>query len=528
MGQSTRDLVIYHKGTDQWHRYPWARVHELARAIAARILDRADGACPTVGLVGEPSLEFVATLPAVWIAGGSFTVAPGPVRGADPARWAATTLERFQTAGVTTVYSHGSTLELMRAITPGLPVEDLAQVATDAEVHAGRQAAPVRRSDAAILQSTAGSTGVPQTVSIPARAVLANVGGLSERFGIGSADTGCSWLPLYHDMGLIFLLTCMLHGSELWLAPTSAFSAAPMRWLDWLTESQATLTAAPNFAYNLVGRFARRIGEVDLGWLRMALNGGEPVDCDGFARFSDEMARFGFDPGAATPAYGLAEATCAVTAPPLGMGLRHDVTVPPPGDGPSAVKHALLGTPIAGMELRVCPTKALAHLGREIGEVEIRGTSMMSGYLGSAPVCTDEWFPTGDLGYLTADGLVVCGRRKEVIHLAGRNLFPTEIERVAATVAGIRVGGVVATDVALGGRNGLAIVAEYRGEGHHQAKRQVLECVAAECGVVASKVELVDPGALPRTTSGKLRRTAVRDQLGTGAWAGSVREETRT
>ena len=116
-----------------------------------------------------------------------------------------------------------------------------------------------------------------------------------------SVDVGCTWLPLYHDMGLSFLLTGALTGADQWLAPTAAFSASPFRWLHWLSESRASMTAAPNFAYNVLGRYARRVSDVDLGALRFALNGGEPIDCDGFATFLTEMGRFGLDPRCRRP-----------------------------------------------------------------------------------------------------------------------------------------------------------------------------------------------------------------------------------
>lgn len=199
-------------------------------------------------------------------------------------------------------------------------------------------------------------------------------------------------------MGLTFLVTGFLSGTEMWLAPTAAFSASPFRWLRWLSESRATLTAAPNFAYSVLGRYSRRISDVDLGALRFAINGGEPVDSDGYLLFLTELARFGLDPHCAAPSYGLAEASCAVTLPVPGTGLLLDETVDPATD--STRRHALVGEPIPGMELRIVPTDD--GLGDDgVGEIEIRGSSMMTGYLGQPALAPGDWFPTGDLGYLT-------------------------------------------------------------------------------------------------------------------------------
>ena len=151
---------------------------------------------------------------------------------------------------------------------------------------------------------------------------------------------------------------------------------------------------------------------------------------------------------------------------------------------------------------------------REIGEVEIRGASMMDGYLGDRPLDRDDWFPTGDLGFLGDGGLVVCGRAKEVISLAGRNIFPTQIELVAAQVRGIREGAVVALGTGeRTARPGLVVAAEFRGSNEAQARAELIQRVASECGVVPSDVVFVAPGSLPRTTSGKLRRLEVRRSL---------------
>ena len=151
---------------------------------------------------------------------------------------------------------------------------------------------------------------------------------------------------------------------------------------------------------------------------------------------------------------------------------------------------------------------------RDVGEIEIRGTSMMSGYVGDTPLEPDAWFPTGDLGYLTDDGLVVCGRAKEIITIAGRNVFPAEIERVAAEVRGVREGAVVA--VGTDGdttRPGLVITAEFRGPDEAGARSEVVARVASECGIVPANVVFVRPGSLPRTSSGKLRRLEVKRSL---------------
>ncbi|MEB4209984.1 long-chain-fatty acid--ACP ligase MbtM [Mycobacterium sp. 94-17] len=506
MRTGTSELVVFDRETSTWAHHPWPEVHGLAESIAGWLLDR--GRPATLGLVGEPTLEFVAAIQGAWLTGAGVSVLPGPVRGAEGRRWAEATLTRFGGIGVRTVLSHGSHLDGLQSVDPSGPgdmaIEDLAAAA-----HTSRSGPLVipESQNPAILQGTAGSTGSPKTAVLSPAAVLANLRGLNQRLGVTSADVGCSWLPLYHDMGLSFLLASALGGMSLWLAPTTAFTASPFRWLGWLSESRATITAAPNFAYNLLGKYARRISDIDLGAVRVAINGGEPVDCEGYQRFTDAMAPFGFDAGAAAPSYGLAESTCAVTVPAPGSGLRFAGVT----DEAGTHRHAVLGEPIPGTEIRISPRDDAPD---GIGEIEIRGASMMDGYLGHPPVDREEWFPTGDLGFFGEGGLVVCGRAKELITIAGRNIFPTEIETAAAEVRGVREGAVVA--LATGERSarpGLIVAAEFRGPDEAGARADVVRRVASVCGVVPSQVIFMSPGSLPRTSSGKLRRLEVRRSL---------------
>jgi long-chain-fatty-acid--[acyl-carrier-protein] ligase len=508
MTESRKDLVILDRETNTWSRHSWSEVLARAEAVATRI---AEGTSAAVGLVGEPTVEFIAAIHGAFLAGTSVSILPGPIRGADPGQWATTTLHRLAGIGVGTVFSNGDQLEMLRGNDSPLAVHDVTTIARDR--YTGDFVPPDQDPDRpAVLQGTAGSTGSPRTAALSPAAVLSNISALRTHIGVdASTDVGCTWLPLYHDMGLSFLLASALAGQEMWLAPTASFSASPFRWLTWLSDSGATLTAATNFAYNVLGKYARRVSDVDLGRLRFAINGGEPVDCEGFTRFVSEMGQFGLDPGAAAPSYGLAEATCAVSAPSPGAGLQIAEIRDPVTD--SISRHAILGHAIPGMELRITPPSDTADHG-EVGEVEVRGTSMMSGYLDGDTVASEEWFKTGDLGYFADSGLVICGRAKELITVAGRNVFPTEVERVAAQVHGVRAGAVVAVGTDAGsGRPGLVIAVEYRGPDETGARSELVQRVASECGVVPSDVVFLTPGSLPRTSSGKLRRLEVKRNL---------------
>src|SRR5271169_254477 len=239
---SEQELLGCDTVADAWTRHPWSQVHARAEGIATHILDQPQPGA--VGLVGEPTADCVAAIQATWLAGRSVSILPGPVRGADPQQWARATLTRFAGLGVRTVLSHGAELGLLSGVDGPLKVLDLGAVAH--EPSTGFTLVGAAAETPALLQGTAGSTGNPRTVQLPAEAVLNNVNGLLSRFDVDPAvDVGCTWLPLYHDMGLTFLLSGMLTGAPMWLAPTSAFTASPFRWLRWLTESGASLTAAP-------------------------------------------------------------------------------------------------------------------------------------------------------------------------------------------------------------------------------------------------------------------------------------------
>lgn len=526
MRAGTGTLSVFHAATGAWDTRPWPQVHTRAEQIAAQLLDDSGGREPrALGLIGEPTADMIAAIQGAWLAGVAVSILPGPIRGADRQLWAQSTYARFAGIGVGTVLGTDGQLDLLADVDGRLRLARADEYGRAADIagFVGRQVGP----DApAVLQGTAGSTGEPKTAVLSVAAVLSNITDLVGRIDIrADRDVEMSWLPLYHDMGLIVVLVGMATGCPLWVAPSSAFVGAPLRWLQWLTESRATITAAPNFAYDILGRYGGRVSDADLSPLRVAVSGGEPIDPDAFDTFLDMAARFGMDRGAGAPAYGMAEATCAVSLPVPGEGPQYDEVTVTPAEGGTPVRrrYAVLGKPLDGLEVRVVEADGgeIPQIdGREVGHVEIRGTSMMTGYLGHTPLGADGWFPTGDLGYLVDGRPVICGRAKEIIIVAGRNLFPVEIERCAAKVKGVRAGRVAA--VALEGssaRQGLAIVAEYRGADPETARRELIATVASECNIVPADVVFVRPGSLPLTTSGKLRRLETRRLLDSGHWS---------
>ncbi|MGV9410687.1 AMP-binding protein [Nocardia sp. NPDC003693] len=507
------DLHILNKDDNRWDSRPWSEVLAHAEGIAAHLQDRESTAGP-VAVIGESSYETVTIVLAAWLAGRASTLLPGPNRFTSLDSWAARTTTQLGALGVGQVYCQGTALHALsgaQATESGFRTGAFDEVDLWRTAPAGFEPTPTAVDAVSIYQGTAGSTGLPKAVALTAPAALANVRDVLARQQFRNGDVLCSWLPLYHDMGLMMLLAGLLTGAPTWLAPTSAFAKSPFDWLQWLTTSGATVTAAPNFAYALVGRYARLSAGADLSALRVAINGGEPIDVAATQQFSEQLASAGFDARAVCASYGLAEATCALTMPAADAGLTYDEVALPGG---TTHRAALLGAALDGVELRVAPTTHGTEFDavRPVGEIQFRSAAQMIGYHGDTPIGAGEWIGTGDLGYLVDDQLVVCGRSKELITIAGRNIFPQEIERAVVGVAGVRPGAIAAVSGGGGGgarRDQLVVVAEYSGDDKTAARRLISERVAAECGVTPGLVDLVPVGELPKTTSGKLRRVEI-------------------
>ncbi|HET8921416.1 MAG TPA: AMP-binding protein [Candidatus Acidoferrum sp.] len=393
-------------------------------------------------------------------------------------------------------------------------------------------------SDLALLQYTSGSTGDPKGVMLTHANLLANIRAVGEAVQLGPADLGVSWLPLYHDMGLIGAWLTLLHyGIPLVVMSPLAFLTRPERWLQAFHKHRGTISAAPNFAYELcVRKIADKdIKGVDLSSWRAALNGAEPVNPETLERFADRFASYGFRSEAQLPVYGLAEASLAVTVPPLNRGPLIDRVeretftaqgraVPAASDDATAIAFVSSGRPVPRHEVRIVDASGTEVPDRTEGFLWFRGPSATSGYYRNSKA-TEEllplgpaanegggaWVNSGDRAYRADGEIYVTGRVKDIIIKGGRNLYPHEVEELAAHVDGIRKGCIVAfglTDESSGTEK-LVVVAETRER--DAAKRAALassvtEFVAQGLGLPPDRVELIPPGSIPKTSSGKLRR----------------------
>jgi len=506
-------------------RVPWSQLHADARDMGAALQARGVEPGHHVALLGPTSRAFVTAIQATWLIGATVVILPLPMRLGSFDEFVAQTRARIRSADASLLIVDPDLAAFLEPVAGDPPRalltalrgrgDDLASPAPD-------------RDRLAIVQFTSGSTADPKGVMLTDRHILANLDGAmaAARFDVDD-DVIVSWLPLYHDMGLLGMLTIpMITGIDLALAGPQDFMSAPARWVEWISRYRGTATAGPNFSYALAARALRRLSGLDLSRWRIALNGAEPVDPATVEAFCQAGAVHGLHPGAAFPAFGMAEVTIAGTFPEPGRGLRTDVVdrrlleadgfASPALNGSASRALALLGRPVAGLEIRICnPQSGAAMDEREVGELQIRGTSVTPGYYkhpaATASAFDGEWLKTGDLAYLVDQELVVCGRLKDVIIVGGRNVFPEDVERAAAAVDGVRAGNVIAFGVqGRRGKEAVVVVAETRAADPQPVRKAVAARVLDVLGLPPEEVVLVPPGSLPKTSSGKLQRSVCR------------------
>jgi acyl-CoA synthetase (AMP-forming)/AMP-acid ligase II len=473
---------------------------------AAYFLDTV-GRGGAVALLMETSLDCLVALLGAWRSGITTLSLPHPARSAPLDAYREDVLDIARTAGVGLLVLPDRLADLEMA--------GAARTASFAEC-----GGHPRRADVAdpgeFVQFSSGSTGRPKGARLGSAAIAANVLAMIDHLAPHNRGAvAFSWLPLSHDMGLIgTCLTILASMGPPWrsrrlvLMPPERMVARPSRWLQACSELGATVTCAPNFALDLVLAHARTVAAtIDLRPLRVLIVGAEPIAAGTLRRFGRTLAPLGFDELALCPAYGMAEASLAVTmVPPCE---RWRATAGGPGE-PEVVS---CGVPLRGLEVR-------APIGRDAaGPIAVRGASLLSGYLGHAasPLDGDGWFATSDLGFLSGGALHVVGRADDVLVVAGRKLPPEPLEETAARHEAVRPGGCAAIPDGCGG---YVVVAERRRSSARADLREACRWIRRELsvrrGVAPTAVVIVSPGSLPRTPSGKLQRRRLGQLHGRG------------
>lgn len=517
------------------------RGEDMARSFAALVLNarrRATWLRPhtspgqPIGVALPNDMCFIETLFACWMLGAL------PVTLARPGLFGAATLERArhicEHAGIQYMItcpqeiaafaSLGGDVKLLEApeqIDPALPAHLL-----DVE--------RVKPSDAALIQYTSGSTARPRGVTLTHHNLARNCDVMTREFEFGSRESMTSWLPIYHDMGLIAeLLVAIYRALPLFIMETQTFLQDPMSWFESITRHKSTITHIPNFtlSHSLRRISDAQLDQLDLSSMRALFLASEPIDPDLVARFTARFARAKLNPGAVGGAYGLAEATVGVTRTEPGEGLSFDHVCrdaladghATPADQHTAhvARIACVGHLIPDHLMKIVSERGETLGARQVGEVWLSGASIMSGYWddpveSEQALITDEagrvWLKTGDLGYMVGDALHICGRIKELIIIRGRNYHPEEIERCAEQVEGVRAGQAIAFSVPADGGEQIVLVCETSlpEEAHEGLRAALRAAVTHTMGLTAHHVMLTPPNTTPKTTSGKRQRQLVK------------------
>jgi 1-acyl-sn-glycerol-3-phosphate acyltransferase len=386
----------------------------------------------------------------------------------------------------------------------------------------------------AFVQYSSGSTGDPKGVMLTHANLLANIRAMCERLQADSDDVFVSWLPLYHDMGLIgACLSSLYQASPLVVMSPLSFLRRPVDWLWAIHQHRGTLSAAPNFAYELCLRHVvdADIEGLDLSSLRYLANGAEPVSADTLRRFAERFAPYGLNPGALAPVYGLAECSVGLALPQPGRGLQVDrikpaplrqqgVAVPAEADDNEVLEHVACGYALRDHEMRIVDDMGRELPDRREGRIQFRGPSATQGYLhnpqATAKLIQGDWLDSGDRGYLVGGEIHITGRDKDVIIRSGRNYYPYDLEHAVGQLEEVRRGCVAVFAAACphDGTEKLVVVAETRSKDETILERLRGEIAAQaleQLGTPVDDIVLAPPQTVLKTSSGKIRRNAMRD-----------------
>lgn len=527
-----RTHIIFAETDD---RISYALLHQHAQNVAAGLQMLGLKTGQTVAIMLPTSAEYFYSFFGILLAGGIPVPIYPPARLSqieDHLRRHATILRNALVTILITVPEAQAVARLLKSAVGGLRHTVTIPGLTEAGAPWARPVATT--TDIAFLQYTSGSTGNPKGVMLTHANLLANIRAMGEATAVDPTDVFVSWLPLYHDMGLIGAwLGSLYHGLPLVIMSPLAFLAHPERWLQAIHRYHGTLSAAPNFAYELCLRKIddETIRGLDLGTWRRAFNGAEAVSAGTITRFQRRFGCYGLRATAMAPVYGLAECSVGLALPPVTRGpliqriqrdpfLRTGRALAAGADDAAAIQFVACGQPLPGHEIRIVDASGHSLSDGEEGHLEFRGPSATQGYFhnptASQQLFDGAWLRSGDLAYRAGGDIFVTGRAKDIIIRAGRNLYPHEIEEVVATVPGIRKGCVAVFGSAdrATGTDRLVVLAETRETRtavRERLQREIQAQILALLGEPADDIVLAPPQTILKTSSGKIRRAATRD-----------------
>jgi acyl-CoA synthetase (AMP-forming)/AMP-acid ligase II len=522
----TRLVFVNRKEEDR--EIPMARIRDRALLVAADLMARGVQKGDRVALVLPTSPDFVQCFFGVLCAGAIPVPLYPPVRLGNLDEYHRRTAAMLQAVDAALVVTDERFRRFLGvAVQNSAPRLGCVTASSLGGDHSGELEAAA--DDVALIQFSSGTTHDPKPVALTHANLLANLAAI-ERYITAEIGTpnpiAVTWLPLYHDMGLIGnLLSAFYVPAPLVLLPPELFVAAPAAWLRAISRHRGTHSAAPNFAFGLC---VKRIGDeelngVDLSSWSLCLNGAEAVSAAVQRRFSERFGSWGFRASALTPCYGMAEASLAVTFKPAGtsfstLGVDAAKLASEGVVEPGAKELVSVGRPLAGVDVEIRDEGGLRLRPGRVGHVFVRGPSIMAGYFGRADLTGQAlqggWLDSGDLGFVHDGELFLCGRRKDIVVVRGANHAPQDFEAALDELAGVRTGCAVAVGfVPLGEDDeALAMLVETTSEALPTLAEDVASRVQERTGIQPAHVELLAPGTLPRTSSGKLRRREARAQ----------------
>jgi fatty-acyl-CoA synthase len=397
--------------------------------------------------------------------------------------------------------------------------------------------AEVSPDDICFLQFTSGSTSRPKGVVVTHANLVANATVFLGPHGLNrnDDDVGVSWLPLYHDMGLVgFILGTLVSDIPVVILPTASFARMPRVWLETIHRHRGTITYAPNFAYQLLTKRVRDadLAELDLSCLRVAGCGAEPIRAQALLDFANRLRPAGFDGDCAfLPSYGMAEATLAITFHQLGTpividrvdaeAMKRGEAAPVDGSRTEGVLELVsCGKEFPGHELAIVSESGEPLGERRVGEIVVRGPSITTGYYqnpeATAEALKNGWLHTGDLGYRADGNVYICGRIKDLIIINGANHYPQDLEWAVGDLDGVRRGNVVAFSVMKDGTESLVLIAEGNSGDAPALRRAITHAVVERFGLTPGHVGIVPVGTLPKTSSGKAQRRKTKTMFEEG------------